>query len=131
MKKYLFLLITFLFVMTSCQKSKEKVFKEWAVNYTKRHCPENIDEFTRLDSIVYFPSTNTNSYYYTVMGSMDNADSLQNNRKELQQSRTEGVINSIDFKPYKDYHTTIEFIYNSGKTKKELLKIAVTPEMYN
>lgn len=130
MKKYLFLLMTSLIVITSCQKSKEKVFEEWAKDYTK-HCPVILDEFTRVDSMVYFPLTNTNCYYYTVTGSMDNADSIRNNKEELIKSLTDGVINSINLKPYKDYHTTLEYIYYSSKTKKELLKIAVTPQMYD
>lgn len=131
MKKYLFLLIISLMAMTSCQKSREEVFEEWAKSYTKKHCPVLIDEFTRMDSMVYFPLTNTHSYYYAVTGSMDNADSMRNDKEELTKSLTDGVINSIDFKPYKDYHTTLEFIYYSDKTKKEMLKIAVTPQMYD
>lgn len=129
MKKYLFLLIASLTVITSCQKSKEKVFEEWAKDYTK-HCPVTLDKFTRVDSMIYFPQTNTNCYYYSVMGSMDNADSIRYNRDELMESLTDGIINSIDLKPYKDYHTTLEYIYYSDKTKKELLKITVTPKMY-
>lgn len=129
MKKYIFLLIVSLAIITSCQKSKEKVFEEWAKDYT-RHCPVSLDQFTRVDSMVYFPRTNTNCYYYTVMGSMDSADSIQNCKSELMKSLIHEVINSIDLKPYKDYHTTLKYIYHSDKTKKELLKITVTPEMY-
>lgn len=130
MKKYLFLLMTFLMVTTSCQKSKEKVFEEWAKDYTK-HCPVMLNDITRIDSMVYIPSTNTNCYYYTVMGNFDDADSIRTYKEELIETLTDGVINSIDLKLYKDYHTVLEYIYHSNKSKKELLKIAVTPQMYN
>ncbi len=80
--------------------------------------------------MVYDSKTNTNSNYYTISGNIDNQDSIQKNKQYMESSMIAAVRNSLDLKEYKDFNTTIEYIYFSERSKKELLRIAISPRLY-
>lgn len=131
MKKYssAFVLIL-VFLAMGCKESKEKMFGRIAREMTAK-CPRAINEFTRLDSVVYLPDGNINRYYYTLTGDADNALSIEANRKEMEAALTGEVVNSMDLKEYKEYHVTIEYIYFSDKEKTVLFQQKITPAEYN
>ncbi len=48
----------------------------------------------------------------------------------MKDSMIDAVRNSLDLKEYKDFKTTIEYIYFSGSTKKELFRVSIDANMY-
>ncbi len=119
------LLLTFY----SCQEPREKTFEKLAKEYTAK-CPVTIGEGIRIDSMIYNPKTNTNSNYYTLSGRIDSPDSIQKKKQYMKDSMVDAVRNSLDLKEYKDFKTTIEYIYFSGSTKKELFRVSIDANMY-
>lgn len=129
MKKIALLGAGILFIFSSCQESKEKAFERLAKEYTAK-CPIELSEGIRVDSMKYDPKTNTNTNFYTLSGGIDSPDSIQKNKQYMERSMIAAVKNSLDLKDYKDFNTTIEYIYFSGTTKKELYRIAIGPGLY-
>lgn len=129
MKKYTLLIAILILTITSCQESKNKAFERAAEEYTK-YCPREIDSFTQIDSMVYNSHSNTNTYYYTITGDADNSDSIRNIIDAQREMIIEGIISSIDLKPYKDFGTTFEFIYSSRKVPSMHFSIRVSPDIY-
>lgn len=129
MNKIILLASILPFCFISCQESREKTFERLAKEYTSR-CPVIMGEGIRIDSMKYNPKTNTNSNYYTLSGKIDNPDSIQKNKEYMESSMIAAVRNSVDLRDYKDFSTTIEYIYYSESSKKELYRIAVGPKLY-
>lgn len=129
MRKIKFIVAGLLITLVSCQQPKEKTFERLAEEYTAK-CPIILGEGTRIDSMKYNPKTNTNTNFYTLTGTIDNPDSIQKKRADIEISMIAAVKNSIELKEYKDFNTTIEYIYFSETTKKELFRIAIGPDLY-
>lgn len=129
MKKIILFAAGISFFFFSCQESREKTFERLAREYTAK-CPISMAQGIRIDSMKYNPKTNTNSNYYTLSGNIDSPDSIQKNRQYMESSMIAAVRNSVDLKEYKDFNTTIEYVYYSDKTKKELYRIAIGPKLY-
>lgn len=116
-------------LLTACQESREKTFERLAKEYTAK-CPQKVGDGVQVDSMKYDKKTNTNSYYYTLSGTVDSADSIAKKRNNMESAMIEAVRGSVELKEYKDFKTTIEYIYFSEKTKKELLHISVDAKLY-
>lgn len=114
---------------TGCKESKEKMFEKAAKEITAR-CPRSVNEYTRLDSVVYVPGANINRYYYTLTGAADNAETILAQKTEMESALLNEVINSLEIKDYKDYDTTLEYIYYSGKNQEILFDLKIAPGQY-
>ncbi len=129
MKKIVLFAAGIVLFFVSCQESKEKTFERLAKEYTAK-CPIKLSTGVSVDSMIYDIKTNTNRNCYTLSGNIDNADSIQKDKKQMEASMIAAVRNSVDLKEYKDFNTTIEYIYFSNKNKAELLRISVGPKLY-
>lgn len=84
----------------------------------------------RIDSVNYTADSNIFRYYYTLLGDSDNPNTTEQEREDLKISylteikRTQGMDN------YRKHKVTIEYVYFSGSTGKELYRITITPDMY-
>ena len=125
MKKIIFALISLTLLVTSCQESKKEKFEREAKELTKE-CPITYSPYVQLDSMVYLPERNINKYYYTVSGQMDNEKAIRDSEKDI----VGEVSNSVELKEYKDFNTSIEYIYRSAQNGQILYKVMVTPEEY-
>lgn len=113
----------------ACHSSKEQKFEKIAQEITKK-CPLVINEFTRLDSVVYLSQNNINRYYYTLLGAAADKQKLASQRSPMKSQLIKEINNSVEMKEYKDFNTTLEYIYYSDKTGDELLKLIITPQEY-
>lgn len=125
MKKILFSSFLLLLGITACQESKSKKFEREAKEWTSK-CPIAYGPYVQLDSMVYLSGKNINQYYYTVSGAMDNTNAIKNREKDI----VAEVSNSVELKEYKDFNTSIEYIYRSGTTGEILYKVIVIPDEY-
>lgn len=129
MKKTILLSVTIGIILSACQESRENKFERLAKEYTAK-CPQEVGEGVRIDSMKYNKKSNTNSYYYTLSGTIDSADSIAKKRGTMESAMIEAVRGSVELKEYKDFKTTIDYVYFSDKTKKELLHISVNAKLY-
>lgn len=125
MRKIILPLFLSVLLFSSCQESKKQKFERKAKEWTKE-CPIPYTTNVQLDSVVYLPDKNINQYYYTVSGEMDDANTIRNSAKDI----VGEVSNSVELKEYKDFNTSIEYIYRSAQNGDILYKVMVTPEDY-
>ncbi len=129
MKKIIIPLFIVSFIFISCQESKPKLFERLAKEQTKK-CPVAISEGIILDSIVYQSIENINQYYYKLTGIMDDKEKIQDNKETVKESLIQDARNTLELRAYKDYNTTLEYIYHSQKDGTEILKVTIKPEQY-
>ena len=126
------LLPAILIIMAGCgRETRDEALTREAMKITQNECPQQVDEYTRLDSVVYLPETRTMLYAYTVYGLID-VDSLYTEefRDDYHQGLLRQVKNNISWRRMKDEKLTFRFLYMSEKTGKELLLFDIVPEDY-
>lgn len=129
-KSKIYIFVVPILAFLSCRPTPENKFERAAAEKTRK-CPQVIDEYTRLDSVVYLPGANTNQYFYTLSGdAAANTTIFAANKLQMEEILKNEVANSLELKEYKDFQTTLEYIYRSGITGEELLRIRITPDMY-
>lgn len=123
------LLLVLSICLCACHHTKEQRFEKIARELTNK-CPLAINEFTRLDSVVYDSQNNINQYYYTLLGVADSQEKMITQESEMKTRLIREIDNSVEMKEYKDFNTTLEYIYYSEKDGHVLLKITLTPKEY-
>jgi len=129
MKKIIIPLFIASLLLVSCQESKPKLFERLAKEQTQK-CPVVISEGIILDSIVYKSAENINQYYYKLTGIMDDKEKIRDNKEVVKESLIQDARNTLELKAYKDYNTTLEYIYRSQKDGTEILKVTITSAQY-
>lgn len=126
--KKIFYPILLILLMVSChQKSWEERCSEEALEYTLTHCPLDVGNGIRLDSLTYNAATNTNTYYYIVNDVADNDSFFQARKADIENDFLSAIASSIDLKPKKEHGTKLQYIYHSGSTKKKLFDCTFGP----
>lgn len=128
MKKGLLIIaIAGVFAFYGCNNhnSPARKFKQLAEK-TNQSCPTRISETITLDSTSYNDKSNTVSYFYSVTGELDNPAYMKTNYAAFKQALQDAVDNSVDMEEYRNYGTTIRYIYFSGSNQKELAEFSFT-----
>lgn len=129
MKKIIAAVCLAVFVLSSCQQAKQKVF-EIASHEVNKQCPMIIDEMTRMDSTSYTGGDNTFTYYYTLTGAADDPNIAEDTQKHLTETLPGIIKKTEDLKLYREMDVTMSYIYLSDKTHDELFRVKITPDMY-
>lgn len=108
--------------------SFDKVMMEAASEINKT-CPIMVDQETRLDNAIALPE-NSLQYNYTLI----NIENTEVNPDTVKKYIEPGIINLVktspDMKIYRDNKTTMIYNYRD-KNGVFILKLSITPEMYN
>lgn len=113
--KKLTILLTAVLLCTACQESLEERCERESKDYTKKHCPLRIDQYTVMDSMVFDKASHTISYVYTLQGDADDAAAIsKTNPRELLIGQ---VKNTAQLKLYKEAGYSFRYVYYSAKTK--------------
>lgn len=124
----LFVPIVSVFLLLSChQKTWEERCLEEAANITFTQCPKDMGNGIVMDSITYEAASNSNTYYYSVNGEMDNDSLFQQEQESFKALLLSQIANSIDLKEKKDHGTIFRYIYTSETTKSCLLDCSFGP----
>lgn len=124
------LLLTAVMLMaTGCQESLEERCQREAREYTKKHCPLRIDDYTVMDSMTFDKASHTIGYIYTLHGAAD--DSAAISKVQMHDLLLKEVRNSAHLKMYKEKGYSFRYTYYSAKTKgKRLLDTVLKAEDY-
>ena len=117
-------------ILISCQQSRQEKLSKEALE-TSIMCPIRIDEETTLDSMAYHKSDNTLYYYYSLAGSLDNAQKINNLKSQITKNQLGTVKNSVELRKYKEWGISFCYIYFSKTSHKLLLNMKFTKEQYN
>lgn len=126
-----FTLILTLF--TACQESFDHKCMREAQEYTRKLCPQKVDENITLDSTSYHPANRTYCYFYSISRKL-NQKQVETNIKRQGQNFSNKLllelVNSVEMKPYKDEKINFSFVYCMSNSRTPLLTILFTPKDY-
>lgn len=119
--------ISFYVVQQFFKSDLELDLKKVAMEFNKKG-PQQIDQFTRLDSVSSIGKTNF-VYYYTLIDMEKSEVNLDTVNKYVRPSIIENIKNSPELKIYRDNNITMDYKYYD-RNGAFVLDIAVTPELY-
>lgn len=122
-----------LILTTSCRESFEERCQREAKEYTEKYCPQVMDSYQTLDSMIYNHEPQGFSYYYSMRGLMDN-DSIYADEAailEIKQNMLDGLKTSIPMRHYLEHDFTFTYYYSSATTGQTYKTIVLTPEDYH
>ena len=119
--KKLLLLCLMTVSLTACHENLEDRAEREAREFTDKNCPTPPHENAILDSMVFYKSTHTLTYYYTLVNTADDKDKIRRIEGTIHQALLEEVQNNTNLRAYKDAGFSFAFIYRSCKNKKIVL----------
>ena len=78
----------------------------------------------------YDAARNVNTYYYVLSGPLDNSAAVAPNKSQVEGALIQELRNSVDLKPYKDFNTTMQYIYYSNSSHKEIFRVNIPSRLY-
>ena len=119
-----------LLCLVSCQESLEDRCDREAREFTKKNCPVALNEEMTLDSMSFNKNTLTLYYYYTVSGTLDDAEVLE--QVDARGTLLKELRNTTSIKNYKDAGYKFSYVYWSASKKgKKVADYTFTQKEYN
>ena len=107
--------------LSACRKSLDDRAAQECKDYTEKKCPTPMVNDTRMDSMVFEPSSRTIHYYYTLVGNADNEQAVNSKRLELKKALQEALKADAGTKGYKDAGFNFRYTYRSDKNSSKVL----------
>ena len=107
--------------LSACRNSLEERAAQECKEYTEKKCPTPIVNDTRMDSMVFEPSSRTIHYYYSLVGNADNEQVVISKKTELRKALNDALKADAGTKGYKDAGFNFRYTYRSGKTPSKVL----------
>ncbi len=117
-------------LLIGCQESMEQRTLRETQEYTEKHCPEKLDDFTILDSLTFDVETHTLTEHLTLTNGADSPEKISQQREELQQIMINGIRNDTNHKKLKDAGYSFRFIARGEHNKSILYEQTITKEDY-
>jgi len=118
--------------LSSCTESFSDRCRREAKEYSERECPRMVEQFIRMDSMTYVEEPQGFTYYYSVVGELDNPELLTPEAIEAFRTQLlESIRNDLHMKRYKDKGFVLTYQYISDSTGKDFIKVSFGPEDYN
>ncbi len=112
----------------SCQESFDKSLQREAQEFTEKQCPQEVEEGTMLDSLVYSPPSHTLTHYYSVNSANERV--LKDKAPLLHHILVQRTANDIVYKSVKDKGVTFKYIYYSQSKKTIVYETQVKSHEY-
>ena len=127
----IFVLLIGAALFTACNESLEKRAQREAKEYTEKFCPTPVSNYTRTDSVVFYPETKTYHYYCSFVDRMDDAEIINQNKQAIDEMLLKAIIQSTELKPYKEAGFSFAYTCHSDKDpKKVLFEATYTKKQY-
>lgn len=117
----IFVLLIGAALFTACNESLEKRAQREAKEYTEKFCPTPVSNYTRTDSVVFYPETKTYHYYCSFVDRMDDAEIINQNKQAIDEMLLKAIIQSTELKPYKEAGFSFAYTCHSDKDPKKVL----------
>ena len=127
------ILLVMLLAFTSCQEKKADFFERDAREYTEKNCPQVLDEYTMLDSVVYVKEQDGAGelvQYYTLNLSVEARNELMKQLGELAEMNLTTIRNSIVLSKYKEEGVSFTYIYHDATTGEKIVEYHFTKKDY-
>lgn len=107
--------------LSACHKGLEDRAAQECKEYTEKKCPTPVVNDTRMDSMVFEPSSRTIHYYYSLVGNADNEQAVNAKKAELRKALCDALKADTGTKGYKDAGFNFRYTYRSGKSPSKVL----------
>ena len=107
--------------LSACHKGLEDRAAQECKEYTEKKCPTPVVNDTRMDSMVFEPSSRTIHYYYSLVGNADNEPAVNAKKSELRKALRDALKADTGTKGYKDAGFNFRYTYRSGKSPSKVL----------
>ncbi len=116
----------------SCQEKKADYFEREAQEYTQKHCPQQLDEFTRIDSIVYVKDDAAGDLklYYSLTLNDEARKEVMNKLGELGDENLRIVRNSVIYAKHKEAGVSFTYIYHDATKGDKIAEYHFTKKDY-
>lgn len=122
MRKILYALIACVaFCAQSCQESLEDKAEREAKEYTKSFCPTPTVNYTRTDSVVFYKSTKSYTYYCSFSDAFDNEEIVNKNKQAIHEGIHKMLTDNPGLKSYKEAGFKFVYIVHSTKEPTKIL----------
>ena len=131
--RILILFFVMLLAFTSCQERKADFFERDAREYTEKNCPQMLDEYTILDSVVYVREKDGAGdlvQYYSLNLNEEARQELMNQLGKLADMNLTAVRNSIVFAKHKEEGVSFTYIYHDATTGEKIVEYHFTKKDY-
>ncbi len=123
--------IVALFAAMACTESFAERRAREAREFSERECPRMVDKFIRMDSMAFVENPVGLTYYYTVMGELDNDTLLTPDViDDFRQRLLENIRNDINMRRDKEEGFTFTYHYTSESTGKPFIEASFGPGEY-
>ncbi|MBP5376012.1 MAG: hypothetical protein J6Y38_06745 [Bacteroidaceae bacterium] len=125
--------LAILFAFTSCQERKAETFAREAKEYTDKTCPLMMDDFTRIDSVVFIGHDDRIGdmvMYYTLFLDDESRKVVMDNLGELADMNLKELRNSVRFTKYREAGVEFTYIYHDEATGDKIMECHFTKEDY-
>ena len=109
-----FILLLFVLILSSCQEKKADFFERDAREFTQTHCPQMMDDVTRIDSIVFVKKEDRMGdllLYYSLFVDDASRKILMDNLGELADMNLKDLRNSVALVKYKEESSKVVFFH--------------------
>lgn len=115
-------------LLTACGNSFDERLKDEAEQLTKKHCPQQVDDITTLDSVVYDMERRTYVRYFTLAA--DAVPVAKENRLAVKATLTDELKNDASWKRVKDEKINFEYVYRDASNGTLAFTIRLEPTDY-
>lgn len=124
----LFPAVALLLCVIGCQENFDKRLEREAQEYTAKHCPEEAEPGTTLDSLSYDVSQRVYSMYYTLSG--QNEVVFVSSLAYVRDGLVERLVMDEKTKTIKEHDVVFRFVYRSKQSKKVIYETTLRPSDY-
>lgn len=133
MKKYFHFFLIPVLAFMSCQESFDKRLMREAQEFTQRHCPQNEDNITRLDSMTYSAENKTLTQWRTIYGedSKEQIQLLLKHQNVLKEHLLKALLKDTRWKSCMEEDITFLYTYSTEGGEQPTLFIRLTKTDYS
>lgn len=122
-----FLLLPLL--VCSCQEDFDTRLQRESAEYTRKHCPQKLDAYTTLDSVVYVPVSKTYTRYLSL--ATNTPTDLFKHSATVRDMLLRELKGDAGWKRCKDEHIHFSYIYHWAKDGSTAYSVTFSPNDYN
>lgn len=129
MKSLLPVLLLFVVVaFAACQDSFDKTLQREAAAFTRKHCPQQLDEYTRLDSAAYDPATRIYRRFFTIAA--HTPPTVWQNTEHLRAALLQELRGDASWNACKEQRISFSYDYRYAETGARAALIVLTAADY-
>lgn len=115
-------------LFSSCQEPFDQRLQREARDFTERHCPQELERGTQLDSTTYDIVSRTYILWYSV--ALEKAAALEENAPLLHELLLKELRSDVNHQSLKDKKVNFRYIYRLMGSGRTIYETTINPREY-